>query len=88
MPIRNSNSRRKCTPVTFNVRPIYLQKKEKLVNLVIDKKKSVHKASKILGIKYSTAKAIVKRYKETGVLSARLKAPIEPAILIKVEHLP
>jgi hypothetical protein len=30
-----------------------------------------------LSIKYSTAKAIVKRYRETGVLSARIKAPEE-----------
>lgn len=35
----------------------------------------MHKAAKTLGIKYSTAKAIVKRFKETGILSARLKTP-------------
>lgn len=52
-----------------------MQKKEKLVNEVIHKDKSVHKASKKLGIKYSTAKAIVKRFKETGLLSARMRSP-------------
>ena len=54
---------------------LLMQKKEKLVNEVLHKDKSVHKASKKLGIKYSTAKAIVKRFKETGLLSARMRSP-------------
>lgn len=40
----------------------------------------------MLNIKYSTAKAIVKRYKETGVLSARLKSPEEPQMTVKQEY--
>ena len=32
------------------------------------KEKSIHSVAKKIGIKYSTAKAIVKRYKETGTL--------------------
>ena len=60
------------------------QKKEKLVTEVISKKKSVHKVSKTLNIKYSTAKAIVKRYRETGLLSARLRN-YEPRIVEEEE---
>jgi transposase len=47
---------------------------------VIHKEKSVHKAAKLLNIKYSTAKAIVKRFKDTGFLSAKIKASEEVKI--------
>jgi transposase len=37
-----------------------------LVQLVVDKGLSVRKASKILQIKYTTAKALVQKFKMTG----------------------
>ena len=63
----------------------FIKKKEKLINQVVHKDKSVHRAAKTLGIKYSTAKAIVKRFKDTGVLSAKMKAPEERPLAITEE---
>ena len=47
------------------------QKRQKLVKLVLEDGWSINKARKKLGIKPSTAKLIVKKFKSTGTYSAR-----------------
>lgn len=54
----------------FEGRDGFMQKKENLVHEVLQNGKSIHSSAKKIGIKYSTAKAIVKRFKQSGTLAA------------------
>lgn len=74
---------------TYKYAKIYQSRREQLIEMVFEKNRPINKASKRLGIKYSTAKLIVKKYKETGTFfmkkkpaKAPLPAPAAPMILI------
>jgi transposase len=45
-----------------------IKRRERLVSLVINESLPIIRASTHLGLKYSTAKLIVKRFRETGIL--------------------
>jgi len=47
---------------------IYIQKRQTLVSCVIDSGESLTKVAKRLKIKLSTAKLILKKYRNTGIL--------------------
>lgn len=61
-----------------------MKKRQKLVDLVLAKKKSIAKAAKQLSIKASTAKRIVKLYRTTGTFTIK-KKDIRPQL--RREHL-
>ena len=58
---------------------IYVNRREQLIKMVVDDDKHINKAAKKLGIKYSTAKLIIKKYKETGTLFVKRKPTKEDA---------
>ena len=52
---------------------IYVNRREQLIKMVVEDDKHINKAAKKLGIKYSTAKLIIKKYKETGTFFVKRK---------------
>lgn len=62
----NQNRSRRNARISLTVRTIVTQKRKKLIYFVTEKSYSIGKASSRLKIKLSTAKMIVKRYKEEG----------------------
>ena len=52
-----------------------MKRRQKLIELVENKNWLIRKAGEKLGIKLSTAKLIVKRYRETGTFATR-RVPI------------
>ena len=58
---------------------IYVNRREQLIRMVVEDDKHINKAAKKLGIKYSTAKLIIKKFKETGTLFVK-KKPIKDTI--------
>ena len=53
------------------------QKRQKLVKMVLEDGWTINKARKKLGIKPSTAKLIIKKYKTTGTFSSRNQQGID-----------
>ena len=51
--------------------PISMKKRQKLVEMVFENKLSISEAGRRLGVKISTAKLIIKRYRETGTFATR-----------------
>lgn len=59
-------------------RSVPIQKRLKLVELVLEKGLTISRAGKILGFKPSTAKLVVKRYRETGMFFFRKTRKTQP----------
>ena len=49
----------------------YVQRREELIKIVLENNKSIAYAAKKMGIKYATARFIVKKYASTGAITAK-----------------
>lgn len=66
MSSSNENSTKKYDRVDLEVYYINIQTRKQLIYSVIEDDRSISKTAKKLGIKLSTAKVILKRYKTDG----------------------
>lgn len=57
--------------ITYAVHFILIQKRLRLIELVIEKKYSICRAAVVTGIALSTAKIIVKRFRKEGTVFVR-----------------
>lgn len=57
--------------ISLSVTKLIIQMRQRLVNLVLNKGMSIRRAARKTGIKNSTAKRIVKRFREQGTFHIR-----------------
>lgn len=64
--VQNNTPTRQYSKICLEVRSHFTQTRMKLVEAVLSGKTSITKAAKKIGIKLSTAKLIVKKYRQDG----------------------
>ena len=79
-------SKRKNMKYSFEVNKILFQKRNKLIQLVFEENVSIKDAGDSLGFKNSTAKMIIRKYKNHGKVTKfkeeEILKEIEPIILV------
>jgi len=66
MNLKPKSQVRKYDRVTLDVLSFIIQNRKLLVELVVQNERSLTKTAKKIGIKLSTAKLILRRFKQTG----------------------
>lgn len=62
-------STKKQDKITYEVKFILTQERRKLIKLMIQDKMTIKQAHEELGINYSTAKMIIRKYKDNGKIT-------------------